>query len=240
MIDTLLQPEAAPFTVALCLMLVIAVVELLGTLMGLAPSGLLDSLLPETDLDLDGDVEFDASGGSALEGDIVTAPDAPSAGPLSQVLGWLCVGRVPILVLLVCFLTAFGLTGLIVQGLVAGLMGFTLPALLAVIPALIVALPATRHLGLALSALMPKEQTEAVSQRGFVGRIATIIRGEARTGQPAEAKLSDQYGQTHYLLVEPDEADAVLMAGQEVLIVRLVSGRYHAIDNPNPALTDHE
>ena len=28
MIDTLLQPEAAPFTVALCLMLVIAVVEL--------------------------------------------------------------------------------------------------------------------------------------------------------------------------------------------------------------------
>ena len=87
---------------------------------------------------------------------------------------------------------------------------------------------------------MPKEQTEAVSQRGFVGRIAIIIRGEARTGHPAEAKLSDQYGQTHYLLVEPDEADAVLRAGQEVLIVRLVSGRYHAIDNPNPALTDHE
>jgi hypothetical protein len=247
MLESFFSDATAPFAVALCLMALIALVELVGALMGLAPSSMLDSLLPEidTDLDIDLEVDFEADMeagldaiGSPLEADAVSAPNAPGAGPLSAVLGWLCIGKVPILVLLIAFLTAFGLTGFVVQGVVNSVLGFSLPAVLAVLPALSVAVPATRWSGLALAKLMPKEQTEAVSQARFIGRIATVIRGEARSGLPAEAKLTDRYGQTHYLLVEPDEADAVFPAGDAVLIVKQTGGRYRVIANPNPHLTD--
>lgn len=235
------DPAVAPFAVALVLMLVIALAELAGALMGLAPSGFLDSLLPDIDTDIEADVELDATlGGSAgaLDADAISAPEAPGAGPLSTILGWLCVGKVPILVLLIAFLTAFGLSGYVIQGALAGLLGFTLPAGLAAIPALFTAVPATRASGLVLARLIPKEETDAVSRKGFVGRIAVVIRGEARHGAPAEAKLTDSHGLTHYLLVEPDLADAVFTTGDAVLLVREAGGRYRAIENPNPVLTD--
>ena len=233
--EAFFAPATAPFAIAICLMGLIALVEIAGALLGLAPSGFIDNLLPDLEADAEFDLDADTS---PLNADVAAAPEAPGAGPLSQVLGWLCVGRVPILVLLIVFLTAFGLTGFMLQGAVATVFSNPAPAWLAVWPALAAALPATRYCGLALARIMPKEQTEAVSRAGFVGRIATIIRGEARRGLPAEAKLADAYGQTHYLLVEPDDDGARLAAGEEVLIVRQTGGRYRAIPNPNPVLTD--
>lgn len=245
MVTGFFDPAVAPFAVALCLMALIAVTELVGALMGLAPSDLLDSMLPdiETDIDVDLDMEADFSAdtaGSALDGDVVAAPDAPGAGPLSQVLGWLCVGRVPILVLLVAFLTVFGLSGFMLQASLASMLSFTLPAGLAALAALFVAIPATRWSGLTLAKIMPKEQTEAVSGNTFVGRIATITRGVAKTGLPAEAKLTDSHGHTHYILVEPDLEGESFPAGDAVLVVRRSSSRYRVIANPNPHLTDDE
>jgi len=248
MIEGFFSPANAPFAVALCLMGLIALVEIIGALMGMGASDFLDGLLPEievdadldVDLDIDAEMEFDASTGSPLDADIANAAEAPTAGLLAQMLGWLYVGRVPVLILMVAFLTSFGLTGFVLQASLSELFGFTLPAVLACVPAFLVALPATRGLGMGLSKIMPKEETEAVSQKGFVGRIATIIRGEAVRGLPAEAKLTDQHGQTHYLLVEPDEDEGVLKQGDAVLIVRFAANRYRAIPNPNPVLADNE
>ncbi|MEZ5581570.1 MAG: DUF1449 family protein [Candidatus Competibacteraceae bacterium] len=82
-----------PFSVALALMLLIALLEGVGTVLGFGFSHLLDQLTPGIDLspetpDLDGD-----------------------SGVVSRLLGWLHVGKVPMLALLVVFLTAFGLLG---------------------------------------------------------------------------------------------------------------------------------
>ena len=239
MVENFFSDATAPFAVALCLMALIALIELVGALMGMAPSDLLDNLLPDIELDADLDLELELDGGgSPLDADTVTMPDVPNQGPLTAILGWLCIGKVPILVLLVVYLTAFGLSGFAVQGLVDGILGFTLPALLAVVPAFVIAVFVTRWSGLGLAKVMPKEQTEAVSRRAFVGRIATIVRGEAKTGLPAEAKLTDRYGQTHYVMVEPDEDGVVFSAGADVLIVKQAGGRYRVIANPNPHLTD--
>jgi hypothetical protein len=229
------DPATAPFAAALIVMLAIAAAEIGGMLFGFAPSGMLDNLLPDVDLEADM-----AGPGAPLDVDGPSMPDAPGAGPLSAVLGWLCVGRVPILVLLIAFLTVFGLTGFAVQGLMATLFGLALPSALASIPALAAAIPATRASGLILSRILPKEQTEAVSRASFVGRIAVITRGEARQGLPAEAKLTDAYGLSHYVLVEPDEPEMVLSAGSVVLLVSQVGGRFRAIENPHPTLTDHD
>src|SRR5580692_5682969 len=46
-------------------------------------------------------------------------------------LGWLHIGRVPLLVLIVLFLMGFAIVGLALQGVVEGLVGAPLPPLLA-------------------------------------------------------------------------------------------------------------
>jgi hypothetical protein len=224
-------PENAPFAVALCLVALIALVEIAGLLLGFSASGAIDS-----QIDLDADADFDAHV-SPLHVD-AHAPDGVGPGPLSQVLSWLCVGRVPILVLLIVFLCAFGLIGFIVQTLSAGILGFPLPGLVASIPAVVGAFPATRYAGLGLARVMPKEETEAVSQKEFVGKVALVTRGMARRGLPAEAKLTDLYGQVHYVLVEPDEDGATFSQGAEVLIVQQTGSVYRVIANINAAMSD--
>jgi hypothetical protein len=225
-------PENAPFAVAICLIALIALVEIVGLLIGVSASGAIDSQIP--DLHADADVDADLP---HVHAD-VHAPEGFGPGPLSQVLAWLCVGRVPILVLLVAFLCAFGVTGLLVQAIARGLLGFPLPALVAVIPALVIAVPATRYIGLGLARIMPKEETEAVSRSDFVGKVAVVTRGTARRGLPAEAKLRDSYGQSHYLLVEPDEDGETFPERSEVLIVQQAGSVYRVIANRNAAMSD--
>lgn len=242
MIETFFSPATTPFAVAISLMLIIAAVEFVGALMGMPASAVLDSLLPEIDadidLDIDTDLEFEADyAGGPLDADAPGVPDPPSPGPLSQILGWLCVGKVPILVLLIVFLTAFGLVGIVIQGTMRGVFGAPLPAVIAVMPALFAAIPTTRLAGLTLAKVMPKEQTEAVSQKRFIGKVATIIRGEARKGVPAEAKFSDRYGQTHYVLVEPDDEAESFEQGVEVVIVKQTGSIYRAILNTSAAMS---
>ncbi len=226
MFDALLTPALAPFTVALGVMLLIALAEAVGTLLGVSPAGLVDQLMPDADVDADMPVDGGVHGVAA------------GGGWLSGLLGWLCVGRVPLLVLLVALLTSFGLAGFVVQSLVRSLTGGHLPALLAVVPAVMLALPPTRWLALGLSRMMPKEETDAVSTRTFIGRVATITRGVASPGMPAEARLRDATGHTHYVLVEPDEADDRFEQGVEVLITGQTSAsRFKAIRNSNAFLS---
>ncbi|MEM8988352.1 MAG: YqiJ family protein [Pseudomonadota bacterium] len=238
MLELLAAPEMTPFLVALGVMLFIALLEVVGLLFGVAFSGMVDAMLPDIDVpDIDVDLDMDADFDADFSSPDLDAPGVPNSGPFTQFLGWLCVGRVPALVLLVAFLTAFGLSGLFVQSLLKGVTGFYWPSVLAAVPALAAALPLTRYLGLGLAKVMPKVETEAVSRTGFVGKIAVVTRGAARRGLPTEAKLTDRHGQTHYVLVEPDIDDEVLEAGAEVLIVRQTGGAFRAIENTNAALS---
>ena len=237
MVEAFLQPGMAPFAVAIGLMLIISAVEIVGALMGMPASAALDSLLPEIDADIDLDFEADYAGGP-LDVDAPGMPDAPSAGPLSQILGWLCVGKVPVLVLLIVFLTAFGLVGFVVQGTTTAVFGAPLPTVLAVIPAFFAAMPVVRVSGLTLAKVMPKEQTEAVSQKRFIGKVAVIIRGSATKGKPAEGKFSDRHGQMHYALIEPDAEDETFNQGDEVILVKQSGSVFQAIRNVSAAMSD--
>lgn len=224
MFNGLLTPAFTPFTIALGVMLLIAATETMAMLFGASISGLFDQAAPDVDAELDIDAPVSLGG------------DTP--GALSQVLGWLCVGKVPVLVLLVAFLTAFGLTGLFLQTLVFSVAGFYLPVLIAVIVALFLSLPPTRLLALGLSRLVPKEESEAVSSQSFLGKVAIITRGIARKDVPAEAKLRDAFGKMHYVLVEPDQQDGSFEPGTEVLLTSQMSAiRFKAIRNENPLLS---
>jgi hypothetical protein len=228
MIAFLLSNQNMPFTVALVLMLAIAVLEGVTTLIGAGLSDLLDSMLPDMDVDLDFDADMDAD----LDADI----HAP--GVFTRLLSWLRVGEVPVLMLVIVFLTAFGLVGLLCQSAALRLLGHMLPGALASVPALFVTFPMVRICGGILARIIPKDETESVSEESFVGRVAVITLGRATCGKPAQARLSDQHGQAHYIMVEPDVDGTCFAQGDQVLIVSHQGAVFKAIANPNAALTD--
>jgi hypothetical protein len=193
--------ENIPFLVSLAVMLGLLALELLGALMGLGLSELLNGLMPDAP-----DLDFDAPAGSET---LV----------FGTFLDWLGIGQVPLLMLLVVFLTAFGLTGLGIQALAASWLNGPLPGWLAGGVALAGSLPLVRSAGRGLQRVLPKDESDAVSRKTFVGRVAVVTVGTARTGEPAEARLRDENGQTHYVMIAPAAQGESFPAGTEVLVV---------------------
>jgi hypothetical protein len=156
--------------------------------------------------------------------------------PPDGFLGWLHVGRAPLLVLVAIFLTMFAITGLVINMLGAGLLHLVPPRWASVPLAVLASIPVMRALGTGIGRLMPREETYAVSFASLVGRVATML-GHARAGYAAQAKTSDGQGHTLYLMVEPDETVGELAIGSDVLLVRQIDGsRFVAIPNPRPDL----
>ncbi len=228
MIAFLLSNQNMPFAIALALMLAIAILEGVTTLIGAGLSDLLDSMLPDMDVDMDVDMNVDA--------DIDAHIHAP--GLFTKLLSWLRVGEVPVLMLVIVFLTAFGLIGLFCQSMSLRILGHMLPAALASVPALMVTFPVVRICGGILGRIIPKDETESVSEDSFVGRVAVITLGRAEPGKPAQARLSDQHGQAHYVMVEPDVGTVNFEQGTAVLLVSHEGAVFKAIENPSAALTD--
>lgn len=228
MYDFITASQNLPFSVALGVMIGLALLELLLLLLGGSLLGFFDGAAADgPEIDLDAEVD-------GLEIDV----DGANGHTLDRILGWFAIGRVPLMVVVVAFLTSFGLLGLILQSVWSGVSGFLLPTSLAVIPALVGGASITRWTALGLARLIPSTETSAVSTDSFVGRIATITLGSARLGQPAQAKLRDQHGQTHYVMVEPDRKEIVLEQGSRVLLVARESGVFRAIMNESDALID--
>lgn len=227
----LLDPAAIPFSAALLLMLMLVIAEVIGALTGFLPSAMLDNALPDVELDTD----YDSPAGGPLDADGPQLGDTP--GGLSRFFGWLSVGKVPILVLIIAFLASFGLGGLMLQVASNGIIGITLPVIASVPAAFLIALYPTRWLGRGVAAIFPKEHTEASSADDFIGRIAVITSGIARKGLAAEGKLKDSFGQTHYVRIEPD-GEETFEHGAEVLLTTRAGGVYYAILNTSLHLTD--
>jgi hypothetical protein len=221
MMQLITASENLPFTVALAVMFGIALLEGITTVFGAGFSAVLDTLIPEFDVDVD------------LDGPEVRTPNM-----VSRLLGWLRVGQVPILMLLVIFLTAFGLLGLGIQSITHGVIGTYAPGWLASIPAVVLATPMVRVCGGLLERFMPKDETEAVSLDSFVGRIALITLGTAEKGSAAQARLKDRFGQSHYVMVEPETDKDVFEQGEQVLLIKKVNSVFLAIRNTNDVLID--
>lgn len=201
-------------------MLAIGAVELFALLVGFSPSASIEAALPDVDVP---DVP-------AISGP--DAPDVPTpveVGPFSQILGWFSVGRVPILVLFVIALTSFAVAGYTVQWTATALLGGPLEAGLAALPALVAAAYSTRWLGRWLGRIFPRDHSEVASRSDLIGSYATIIRGTARRGQPAEARTTDLRGRTHYILLEPSEGEESYGAGDRVFLVGRERNIYRAV-----------
>lgn len=198
--------ETWPFGIALLLMLGLFIVEGAGLLLSFSPSGMLDGLMPEM-------------------------PDGVD-GPL----GWLHLGKVPMLILLGIFLAGFALSGYAVQSFARVLLGAYLNAWIASVPAALAGVATVGVLGGLLARIIPSDETVAVSEQTLIGRAGVVIQGIAREGMAAQAKVRDVHGRAHYVMVEPDIAGQTFAEGAAVLLVKKQGAKFRAIHNPHPDL----
>ncbi len=204
------------FSVALALLSLLVLLEL-G--MGGGLTEFLDTLIPD----------IDADAGSAA-GDSMP----------SRLLSWVRAGKVPTLMLLAIFLGVFGAGGLLLQWLSVSYGPGLLPGLLAAGLMLVLAMPLVRVFAGLLGDLLPRDETQVLSQEALVGRVAVIVLGSARRNAPAQAKLRDEFGTSHYVMVEPLHDQDVFEQGQQVVLVIREGGRYRAVRADAPALENKQ
>jgi hypothetical protein len=207
----LFAAETWPFTAATFLMLLIAIVEGVAMVVGATLSEVLQHHLPD--------------------------PWDNVHGPFDKLLGWLHVGRVPFLVLVVLFLAGFALTGFALNMVAHRFFGFWVPTVVSVPAAFFATLPIVRILGAGLARVIPQDQTYAVSFESLIGRVATIVGGTARQGYPAQARVPNEHGQNIYVMVEPEAEGMTFQGGERVLLTKQIAGsRFVAAVNPWPDL----
>lgn len=143
--------------------------------------------------------------------DVGTA-DSPHLA--SEFLGWINKGKVPVIMLFIMFLLIFGIIGLLIQLLT----GSTFNQFLVAIPAFLLTLPLMRVSSVFLAKIMPSDESTAVSHITLVGKIAEIVVGTARKGLRAEAKVKDDFGYVHYVMVEPVDENEY-SKGEKVVLV---------------------
>ncbi|MDD2942926.1 MAG: YqiJ family protein [bacterium] len=208
MIEFILADSNSAFAIALGLMVLIGGLELAGALIGIGFSDLLGNLIP--DIDIDGDLDGDASS-------------------LGHILGWLRIDKVPVIILIIVFLTAFGVSGYFVQWFIFTSTGHYLPIAAASLIAGVCSLPAVRFFGGIFSRLMPKDESSAVSHDSLIGRSAVIIQGVARIKAGVQARVVDSHGKTHYVMVEPEDEGSEFAAGEKVLLISRSGALFKAI-----------
>lgn len=137
--------------------------------------------------------------------------------PLDGAMSWLHVGQVPLMILIVLFLSGFGLSGAAIQ-LALDSAGFEIADALGVsIPALGIGVATVRRGGGALAKMLGDDPTVA-SVDSFVGVSARITTGTATLQLPAEARFTDKFGRDHYFMVAPTEDGESFTAGTEIVL----------------------
>ncbi len=236
--EFLFAQQNGPFLVAMAVTLAIAAVEMLSLVLGLGLSSMIDDLLPDLGPEVDVDLDVDMDVGAELDADVDldAGPDTPAAEAASsnlvgQALGWLNVGRVPFLVLLITFLAGFSVIGLGAQLFAVSVVGL-IPAVIAAPAAAFLALPVTRTASRLLGHIVPREETYAVSEAQFVGLVATVTLGPVEAGNPGKARLTDSHGNVHFVRVRAANRGARFETGSEVLLVKRDSSVFEVIAPP--------
>jgi hypothetical protein len=199
------------FSIALVAMGVIGIVEGVAVLAGLGLSSFFDTWLPEA--------LFPGGGGDIPDSGALDTP-LETHGALTKFLSWLKIGKVPLLMSIVVFLFFFGSMGLGIQAFYHSASTGYLPLIVSGPLALVGAAPLTRMSTGVLAKILPKDESYAITEGSFIGRSATVTTGTARVGAGAQAKVKDEFGQTHYVMVQPDEGEPEFQTGAKVLLVR--------------------
>jgi len=219
MIDYLFAPYNTPFLYAFGFVLIIMVLEVASLLMGAGLSQIVDNLFDATDVGIGdaGEIDVDVE----IQDNFIT-----------KYIAWIKVKNVPLLILCVVFMASFSTVGYVGQSAATRFLGDPIQTWIAVIVSFLISIPLYRSISKFLGQKIFKEETTAISEKTFVGKVIEINTGTARTGLPAEGKYKDKYGQLHYLMVEPEDESDVFEQGSYVKLTKLENSIFKAV-KPN-------
>ncbi len=225
--ETLLAPQNLPFSLALGAVVIWSILQIL--------LGVGDAV---GDIAIDG--HFDGHIGAHIDG--VDGGDGMHGvgehSPIIGALDWLGIGKIPFSAWVILFGLCYSLSGLGAQALAMKTTGAFLPTFLAVPLALLASLPTIKITTFVLKPILPREETSAIRLESLVGREAQITVGTARKGFPAEAKVVDEWGKSHYVLVEPDLVGVEFPAGSKILLVKKRDHIFRALDNSSAQIEE--
>ena len=202
--DILLAPDVRPFAVAAAIMLALGIIELLTSLVGLSIGELVGK-----DIALEGD-SHNILGGAFL---------------------WINSGRLPLLILLVLALGVFSIEGFLLQG-IAHAIGTTVPVSIAALAAIAGSIPVIRTASRGIARIIPRDETYAVSDADFVGKVAVVAIGPLDQGLPGRVRLKDVFGNWHSVPARASPDSKALPVGASVLLVDRDARSFIAITAP--------
>ena len=202
--DILLAPDVRPFAIAAAIMVTLGGIELLTTLVGFSISEFLGK---------DFAIESDTDSG------------------LGGMFLWVNAGRLPLLILLILALGLFSIAGFFLQGLAHG-AGLSIPTAFAALAAAAVSLPAIRVTSRGIARIIPRDETYAVDDADFVGKVAEVSVGPLDQGLPGRVRLKDVFGNWHSLVARASPDSAPLPVGASVLLVDRDAKSFIAINAP--------
>lgn len=128
------------------------------------------------------------------------------------------------LLIFIFLLLNFSVAGYFIQFAVFAKIHSFVPSYYIIFPALIIAVFFTVFMIHCLDQVIkPKTSKQNIS---LIGRLATISSGHARPGFSAQARIRDQFGQLHYIQVEPEFGELGFQT--QVIIVRKKKSHYIA------------
>jgi hypothetical protein len=202
--EILLAPDVRPFAIAAAIMVALGGIELVSMLVGLSIGELVGH-----DLGVDAD-SHNALGGLFL---------------------WINAGRLPLLILIVLVLGVFSIEGFLLQGF-AHAIGAAVPVSIAALAAGAGSIPVIRAASRGIARIIPRDETYAVSDSDFVGKVATVAIGPLDQGLPGRVRLKDVFGNWHTVSARASSNSEALPVGASVLLVDRDARSFIAIAAP--------
>jgi hypothetical protein len=202
--DILLAPDVRPFAISAAIMLALGAIELVTTLVGFSISDFVDK-----------DVAVETGSHSGLDGLFL----------------WINAGRIPLLILIMLALGVFSIEGFLLQG-IAHAIGTTVPVSIAALAAFAGSIPVIRVTSRALARIIPRDETYAVSDTDFVGKVAEVSVGPLDQGLPGRVRLKDVFGNWHTVAARASTGSEALPVGASVLLVDRDAKGFIAISAP--------
>lgn len=160
--------------------------------------------------------------------------DSLTSSNFGQALHFLNIGRIPALIVLCLLAGYFGLFGILIQHSWVTLWQAPMSNLVLGPFCFILSVFAVHYSGKAIAPWLPQDESSAITENEFIGSMAIITGHSAVPGTPCEGKFTDKFGQTHYLLLEPEEGKEFKKGDKVLIICRLSATRYLAEPNPWP------
>ena len=207
--DILLAPDVRPFAIAAALMAALGGIEVLTMVVGFSVGQLIGA-----------DFALEAEHDSAIGGLFL----------------WINAGRLPLLILVILALGEFAIGGFFLQG-IAHIAGMAIPVGIAALAVAAASVPVIRFTSRGIAQIIPRDESYAVNDDDFVGKVAEVAIGPLDQGLPGRVRLKDVFGNWHSVPARASADSKPLPVGASVLLVDRDSKSFIAISAPEDLVT---